>query len=136
MYSRLCATLSAVLLCSCVATHDTSTLPNRNLVSLSNAEIEIVKRDLVKSLKGAASATYGRMHASSDGKWVYVCGLVNGTNRLGTPSGMEPYFGILEGPPGNPTVFSPIILGTDGNKQAEIDTMCAKFGTYVEQFPM
>jgi hypothetical protein len=110
--------------------------PNRKLVSLSNLEVEIVKKDLFKSIKGAVFATYGRMHASSDGQWVYVCGLVNGTNRLGTLSGMEPYFGILEGPPGKPTVFSPIILGTDGNKQAEIDTMCTKFGTYVEQFPM
>jgi hypothetical protein len=135
MYSRLLVTIGAVLLSACSTTQNVSAPSNVKPVTLSNAELAIIKRDLPKSIKGAVSATYGPMQASSDGKWIYVCGLVNGVDRLGGTSGMEPYFGILEGPPGEPHVFSPIIVGHGGNKESEINNMCEKVGTSVEYLP-
>ena len=141
MYSRLFAPLSVVLLCSCVMQHEANVPVTTSPVSLSRAQVSVIKRDLIKTTKDAASEWFGKMSATTDGKYIYVCGIFNTHTSTGGDAGSGLYFGKLAKGDGVSYLFSPdiylyseIMSGSNGRTQDGIMRICSLHGISI-QFP-
>ncbi|MEE9906694.1 hypothetical protein LWV33_03160 [Brucella intermedia] len=105
----------------------------RNSVTLNEAQIEIVKEGIKRSLKDPESAEFGAIKAAdTDKKGIFhVCGTVNAKNSFGGYSGQSPYFGVLASMESEGKTIGMFTLTSLGNTKRDasvVMTTCRQVG--------
>ncbi len=97
-------------------------------VGLDAKQIEIIVTAVGKWMKDPRSAQFGSMTAARNRFGVVtVCGTVNGRNGAGTYSGLQPYIGVLLGPPARPE-FVVVGIGGTARERADVTSLCRESG--------
>ena len=97
-------------------------------VGLDARQLEIIVTAVGKWLKDPGSAQFGSMTASRNRFGVVtVCGTVNARNGAGTYSGLQPYIGVLLGPPARPE-FVVVGIGGTARERADVTGLCRESG--------
>jgi len=92
---------------------------------LSPAQIKLVQKGIVESLKDPASASFGRSYRAgkSDQDELVVCGYVNGKS----------FVGMFATPQGGSIEFLPIRVAQSEEEQPSVREYCRAKGIYVPE---
>lgn len=97
-------------------------------VGLDARQIEVIVTAVGKWMKDPGSLQFGSMSAARNRFGVVtVCGTVNGRIGAGTYSGLQPYIGVLLGPPARPE-FVVVGIGGTARDSAEVTSLCRESG--------
>lgn len=97
-------------------------------VGLDARQQEIIVVAVAKWMKNPGSAQFGSMTAARNRFGVVtVCGTVNGRNGAGTYTGLQPYIGVLLGPPARPE-FVVVGIGGTARERADVTALCRESG--------
>lgn len=126
-------TIVAVLvLCGCAAQREAErNAPSLSFqgpvrpLTLSSAQIKLVQRGVVKSLKDPASASFGSSYRAGMGpeREITVCGYVNGKR----------FVGMFAKPEGGAKEFLPIKIAVSEEEQDAVRQYCRADGIYLPQ---
>ena len=97
-------------------------------VALDARQQEVVVAAVARWMKEPGSLQFGSMTAARNRFGVItVCGSVNGRTGAGTYSGLQPYIGVLLGPPTRPEFVVVGIAGT-ARELADVTDLCRESG--------
>ena len=97
-------------------------------VGLDARQQEVIVTAVGKLMKYPGTAQYGSMTAARNRFGVVtVCGTVNGRNGAGTYTGLQPYIGVLLGPPARPE-FVVVGIGGTARERADVTSLCREAG--------
>ncbi len=97
-------------------------------VGLDARQLEVIVTAVGKWMKDPGSAQFGSMTAARNRFGVVtVCGTVNGRTGGGTYSGLQPYIGVLLGPPARPE-FVVVGIGGTARERADVTSLCRESG--------
>jgi hypothetical protein len=97
-------------------------------ITLTDAQISMVKEAVADRLRDPESARFGRIKASGNpsASTIFVCGIVNAKNGYGGYAGRSPFATLIND--GNKIGGMLIIAGVDGFLEQTVTTTCASFG--------